>query len=425
MFMLKNPERNNENLRGSSSENLFSATGTRLDFLKRRFEMTSGVDHGKESLESIVDIHQENYDLSQSETDNENVRDIRKMDPVSVVGSVDASGFKQVWHKPDWYTPFIDASEDIAANFDLLDPETQSWYNDVSPALDVFRNLGTYDSRKFKRSYKNEIYSLCKSKGSKMVYGSKGVLNFLLAYRRVKNICPRDFKSIGVENIKLVVGDKKGKVNGAPDRKAYMLVRKYPRPGSNKFFKMYGIEHEEEFSSFIDQISDWLGNSPVDVFDSSLISKLSVEEGKASILANHGNSIALLLSIFDDFYLFENFSDFLEDTNNPDAQELRKLYFSALMRTIEFYEDSLIPSLTEDEAFENKYISFEKNNLRETALRVGDLVIESEPGNATVLNGLVRSANGMVVDSDGGIFEDDLLQYRQDLQMYKKMLAKL
>ncbi len=195
------------------------------------------IDNLRETLDSMGTVYKEFYDLGQAKTENANVTTMRGLEPSVLVGSVDSTRFGVEWHEEKWYKPYIESSNQISKLFEhkLFDNPTQTWLTELKPALDLFVQLGTYNPKDYTRKHKNEIWKLVKAKGTSILYGEKGLFNFVLAFDRLKNICPKlndvakgDFKweEFSVEAIKLVLGAGKGKIKGKDDRYAYMVVKK-------------------------------------------------------------------------------------------------------------------------------------------------------------------------------------------------------
>lgn len=191
------------------------------------------LDAVKEDVDKISDIHKEYYDLGESKTSGAKVDVMRKQNPSILVGSVDATRFAMEWHQPKWYREYTQAASEVTKCFPLLDGPTQKWFKDLEKGLKVFENLQALDDGNFRKQCKSKILGLVKSNGKDFVYGGKGIFNFLLAFNRVKNICPKlsrasepDFNpvSLEIQNIKLVAGVNVGKKKGQKERYAYMIV---------------------------------------------------------------------------------------------------------------------------------------------------------------------------------------------------------
>jgi hypothetical protein len=226
------------------------------------------------------------YELGEAEKTDANVQKMKKLKPAVLIGSVDSTRFARKWHEAKWYKPYIDAAAQLSKCEKLLDPATKKWFQELKPALDVFLKLGTYtgSDRILKRKYRKDIWKLVKKNGSDIVYGKKGVLNFLLAFRRITNVhsklkevTKKDFKldDLSVEQIKLTLGEGVGKKKGASDRFAYMIVKKEQKAqpkvkpasepsekalqfGGEEFCKKYEIRKPAEFKKDLDQFKEWV-----------------------------------------------------------------------------------------------------------------------------------------------------------------------
>ncbi len=234
----KKVERKRGNLeQGDSARDLAAQVAAAQRLALRLATSGTSRDVLRDSLEKKGDIRKEYYKMSEAVTDSENVKKMRKLEPITLVGSVDATRFQQVWYRARWYKPYINAAAQISKLESKLDPSTKKWFKELKPALDGFVKMAGYtgSDRVLKKKYHKDIWKLIRKHGDDMVYGPKGILNFLLAFRRVTNIYPKlknatdaNFKiaELPVQYIKLTLGSGKGVNGGKKDRHAYMLIKK-------------------------------------------------------------------------------------------------------------------------------------------------------------------------------------------------------
>lgn len=262
----------------------------------------------KEELDSQIDRNFEKFDLGQAEKKSKEIEVIQKLKPEILIGSVDSTRFAMEWHEPKWYKPFVEAAVEVENLQDLFDEPTKKWMKELEPALNVFRDLAGLDSKNYNKNVKKEIWKLVKTHGGEIIYGEKGLFNFLLAYRRIKTLHPNlgdadkedfDVESLSNMKIKLTVGNGKGRKGGEKDRFALAASRKnkpespvksekrdefkkkepdigrkeepkkkepekksddpnnmtnFPPVGSNDFFKIYKIEDPKDKETFNESV---------------------------------------------------------------------------------------------------------------------------------------------------------------------------
>lgn len=218
------------------SEQLVIAPESR-EFARELLGLKSGTERDKlkEELDSQIDFNAENFELGQGEKRSKNIEAIQKLKPEILVGSVDSTRFAMEWHEPKWYKPFVEAAVEVENLQDLFDEPTKNWMKELEPALKVFRDLDSLNAANYNRDVKKEIWKVVKAHGGKIIYGEKGLFNFLLSYRRIKTLHPdlgkvdqKDFDigDLSITKIKLVLGSGKGKEGGKKDRFAYTASRK-------------------------------------------------------------------------------------------------------------------------------------------------------------------------------------------------------
>lgn len=362
-----------------------SLTGARLDNLK-------------DTLESMGTVYKEYYDLGQSKKENENVTTMRGLEPAVLVGSVDSTRFAVEWHDAKWYKPYIESSNQILKLYDkkLFDPPTQTWLNELKPALDLFVQLGKLGDKDYARKHKSEIWKLVKAKGTGILYSEKGLFNFVLAFDRLKNVCPKlndvakdDFKwdEFSVEAIGLKLGKRKGKINGKEDRFAWMVVKKaeekkvedkkpevdqktkipvdpdkekkiepvdtqvvkIPEFKTPEFYKYYEIDDPKEFEDTLKPLDEWLTpESQKFLNDPKFWENMGVpaSDARRSNIKRHFGSdaerykdggITSLVSKIDD--LSSNCPNFYSDLKNPKSVEYQKLFSIVMQRLLEYFKN--------------------------------------------------------------------------------------
>jgi hypothetical protein len=339
------------------------------DDLSRLREETPGLE--KVDL-MIGHVYKENYALGRAEKENANVREMRKKQPETLIGSVDATRFAMKWHRPKWYRKYLDASLMMSNCYELLDAPTKKWFDELKPVIEGFVELRSLSKRRFRRKYKNKIWKLVKTHGKDSIYGPKGIFNLCLAWRRILNTSPvlkkamkKDFKvaDLNVEKIKLRVGKGKGRKGGKKDRYAVMTVRKkgakaskqpqepetaqkqlkklapgdYPAFMSQGFVDMFKFKDEAELDRFIAYIesSAEFVDKLKDFKDPKYFEKADESEIDELFRTDKTLGIQKLVSDLASFKL--NFFDFF-NSNHPRAILYQELYFWANAKLLDFFE---------------------------------------------------------------------------------------
>ncbi|MFH1534134.1 MAG: hypothetical protein ABID64_04340 [Nitrospirota bacterium] len=330
----------------------------------RKATSGSSRDVVRESLEKRGDIHKEYYKMSESETDNENVKKMRKLKPTVLVGSVDSTRFTQKWHEAKWYKPYINAASQISKLESKLDPATKKWFKDLKPALDVFLKLGTYtgSDRVLKRKYQKDIWALVKKSGSDIVYGKKGVLNFLLAFRRITNV-NSNLDDLSVEQIKLTLGDGVGKKKGAKSRFAYMIVKeeqkaqlkvkpkvkpkvqpkvkpKVEQFGSEEFCKKYEIAKPDVFKKDLDQFKEWITDDKMKYLQDKDFWKEKPGEtpgqADARFMGLFSSKRAGIRKLYTGLTGLDLYEKWFAEANDDTSRKYKLLYFWVVKRMAEY-----------------------------------------------------------------------------------------
>lgn len=350
----------------------------------------------RESLEKRGYVHKEYYKMSEAVTNNENVRKMRKQNPAVLVGSVDATRFQQVWYRAKWYKPYIKAAQQITKLYKKLDPATKKWFDEVKPALDTFAKLAAHTGSEsvLKRKYHADIWKLVQKHGSDMVYGKRGVLNFLLGYRRITNIHPKlrnstkaDFKidDLPIEYIKIRLGEGKGVKKGQKERYAYLLVKKpntapapvpapkpkpkpkpeptppptpapaprptpqpqpQPRPrvtefDTPKFYKKYKIAKPDEFRKYVEKFKDAVSDKTLkELSKPTFWDKLPGETDRqtdARFIRLFGYRDREYQKLFVDLAeMIDEFPEWFSKADDPRSRKFQDLFFWLVKRLAEF-----------------------------------------------------------------------------------------
>jgi len=412
-----------------------SATGSadsRLNALRSDISGTPETDTDYEEVREDVEQewsrHIQYYDYGKHETSDGNAENMRRLNPTILVGSVDSDGFKMEWHRPRWYKPFISAAAEITKCYEILDPSTKEWFDSLKPAIDVFVDFSAYSERDYRRKHRREIFKIVKKHGGKMIYGSKGLFNFLLAFNRTKNICPKlsqvteegfDLADLEISTIKLVVGPKGGKVKGKDHRYAYMLVRNTPEFGSDEFFERYMIAQADRarFLELYSHLEPWLSGEVVDLSDKAYFSSLSIEEGQGVFFTTDRNSIGELIELLRDRSYY---AEFFEDSDNPEALKWQSLYYYALKRSVEFYT-RYADEVEAAGGFLELYERDELKTLHIQSRYICGRLLNVDPNNKEVLQTMLDSTNYMI-DNEAYVGDNELERLGREKKDY---LARL
>jgi hypothetical protein len=435
---------------------------------------TSGTsrDTLRDSLELNAGIKKEYYKMGEAVTNTENAKKMRKMEPVALVGSVDDTKFQQVWHNARWYRPYTNAAAQISKLESKLDPSTKKWFKTLKPALDAFVAMGGHSGsdRSLNRKYRSDIRKLVKKHGSDMVYGSRGVLNFLLAFRRVTNIYPKlknatdadfDTKDLPVDYIKLMVGGGKGVTGGKKDRHAYMLVRKKkpvskktppvkkpkavekpvpkkvppetkkppvvlkkpdpavkkaPAFGASEFYKYYEITDSAEFDKELSEFDAW--STDPDYLKIKKPNFWSLDAAETPMRRDviyqklfevGAGSIYELYSTLGSFKF--TYPKWFKEGVDAKAKEIQELYFWAAKRMAEYTNDYVPSTITRE------------TNLLQIHESVLDIAIlrKSHPKKKMILEQLVKSAKYMEendpVPASTAKWEKLHVKYKEELDL--------
>jgi len=310
------------------------------------------------------------YELGQAEKTDANVQKMRKLKPAVLLGSVDSTRFAQKWHEAKWYKPYIDAATQLSKYEKLLDPATKKWFQEVKPALDVFLKLGTYtgSDRVLKRKYHKDIWKLVKKNGSDSVYGKKGILNFLLAFRRITNI-HSNLDDLSVEQIKLTLGEGVGKKKGANARFAYMIVKKEQKVqpkakiqpkvapkskvkpvskpsekvekfGGEEFCKKYEIRKPAEFKKDLDKFKEWITDEKMKYLqDRDFWAKKPDEtpaQADARFMRLFASKRAGIRKLYIDLSGLDIYEKWFVEANDDASRKYKFLYFWVVKRMAEY-----------------------------------------------------------------------------------------
>lgn len=365
-------------------------TGWARELMGVKVETAAGSERAKlrEQLDSQVEFKSTTFELGKSDVPGELNTEVNAANPEVLVASVDATRFAMKWHKSDWYKPFVKSAVKVAKLKDLFDGPTAKWCADLSPALEIFQKLSTYDDVKFKKNVKPEIWKLVKAGGEKMIYGKDGLFNFLLAFDRLQNFYSplqladrEDFKLAdlpAVKKIKLVRGNGVGRKGGKNDRFAYAAVRKgakqaepakpkevdpakplekpkevgveFPAIGTPEFFVKYEIDkaQQPDFMAKIKLFNDFLANKDRGVAFLQRTDWLKKDKNETD-----GQYTVRMVKLFDDASgeiatlrtAFIDTADlnekFYQNPDNPDAFKYVNLYTLATLRSIDFADKNL------------------------------------------------------------------------------------
>lgn len=439
------------------------------ELLGLKLDVKGAAERGKlkEELDSQVDFNIEKFDLGQAEKKSKEIEAIQKLKPEILIGSVDSTRFAMEWHEPKWYKPFVEAAVEVENLQDLFDESTKQWMVELDPALNVFQDLAGLDSKNYNKNVKKEIWKLVKTHGGKIIYGEKGLFNFLLAYRRIKNLHPDlgkadqedfDVEDLSVTKIKLVLGNGKGKVGGKDYRSALAASRKnkpelpiepkkkepdekkdekkngdpnngtnFPPVGSNDFFKIYKIDDpkdKETFNGSVQKFEQFLNNKErgLEFLKNEKIFDKKADESNDQHLTRLGKIFASedaseLFPLYNEFGPFQlKFEEFCMDKKNPDNVKYQELFFWVTKRMIDYVKYLEVNNhLTANDAIEAQ------KSYHMSMLDGGKFFIDSgdKANQKMILEQLVASAEFMVTNSVSG--ED----YKAQLEEYKKKLKEI
>lgn len=423
----------------------------------------------KEELDVQIDRNFEKFDLGQAEKKSKEIEVIQKLKPEILIGSVDSTRFAMEWHEPKWYKPFVEAAVEVENLQGLFDEPTRQWMKELEPALKVFQGLAALDSKNYNKNVKKEIWKLVRTHGGKIIYGEKGLFNFLLAYRRIKTLHPNlggaDKEDFDVENlsnmkIKLVAGNGKGKKGGEKDRFAFAASRKnkiespvepekkgepkkkepetkknddpdrktnFPPVGSNDFFKIYKIEDPKDIEIFNESVlkfEQFLNNKDRGLEflkNPGVFDKKSGEDPNqhlirlGKIFASEDTSE--LFPLYNEFSPFQmKFEEFCMDKRNPESVRYQELFFCVTKRMIDYVKYLEGNNhLSEPDAIEAQ------KSYHMSMLEGGRFFVDSgdKANQKMVLEQLVASAEFMVAKS---VNSDD---YKAQHEEYKKKLKEI